>query len=66
MKPGDINDRFRYIYGFITLVCVLIILRILYLGIVEKENYKSVAEESIYKYEIKTVYYLQETNLYLP
>ena len=49
MKPGDINDRFRYIYGFITLVCVLIILRILYLGIVEKENYKSVAEESIYK-----------------
>ena len=49
MKPGDINNRFKYIYGFIALVCILIIMRILFLGIIEKENYRSVAEESIYK-----------------
>jgi len=49
MKPGDINNRFKYIYGFIALVCILIIMRILFLGIIEKENYRSIAEESIYK-----------------
>lgn len=49
MKPADINNRFKYIYGFIALVCILIIMRILFLGIVEKENYRSIAEESIYK-----------------
>ena len=49
MINNDLDKRFNYIYSFIVLVCLILVARILYLGVIEGSSYKVIAENSIYK-----------------
>ena len=40
MINNDLDKRFNYIYSFIVLVCLILVARILYLGVIEGSSYK--------------------------